>query len=155
MPASSPLPGADVIRVDPDRPPAARWPGRARPATGLGDAVELRSLDIDAVDDHDAYDFIRLPSAIVSPPAMHAGLPRLLSALKRGGWIILNAPGHDGNDLSNAIAAWRVAREGGDPRGPDELVRHLAEIGYGDPHRVRPEITPPLAIVAARRPECE
>jgi len=117
---------------------------------GVAGRVELRLQSVADLADRDRFDLAWLPTMFIPPAAVFAGLPRLLAALRPGGWLVLACVSSGRDELSDAVAAWRVARDGGTAVPVDELVRHLSETGYADVRRLP---GPPGAptIMGARR----
>ncbi|MFI6321423.1 SAM-dependent methyltransferase [Nonomuraea sp. NPDC050556] len=122
-------------------------------AAGVADRATVIHGDVSQLDELDSFDSVRMPSTLTAPEVMCAALPRILRALRPGGWLTVQAPAYDGDELSNAIARWRVIRDGGTPDTPSEIAEELRTIGYTDVHQVTPPFPLPLAMIAARRPQ--
>lgn len=103
---------------------------------GVSERVELRLQSVADLDERDRYDMAWLPTMFIAPAAASAALPRLLAALRRGGWLVLAGISYQGSDLSDAITAWRVTRDGGTAVPIEELVGELREAGFAEVRRL-------------------
>lgn len=117
---------------------------------GVAGRVELRLQSVAELDDRERYDMAWLPAMFIPPAAVYAGLPRLLAALRPGGWLVLAAVTSGRDAFSDAVTAWRVARDGGTAVPVDEMVRRLRETGFVDVRRLPVPPGAP-AILGARR----
>ncbi len=122
---------------------------------GHAERVELRLQDVTELPDQDAYDLAWLPVTAVTPEATAASLPRILRALRPGGWLVSAAVvyGHrpGAAETREAAAQWRVTCDHGTPWSAEELSRRLAAAGYRDVRRISPHPRT-MAFVAARAP---
>lgn len=117
---------------------------------GVAERVELRLQSVAELDDRERYDMAWLPTMFIPPPAVYAGLPRLLAALRPGGWLVLAAVTSGRDEFSDAVAAWRVARDGGTAVPVDDMARRLRETGFVDVRRLSLPPGAP-AMLGARR----
>jgi hypothetical protein len=118
---------------------------------GLAERVQLRCQGVEELEDEEAFDLAWLPLPFIPPAAVREGLPRVLRALRPGGWLLLPAaavePGAGGE-----IARWQVHVFGGTLLSDHERTELLRAAGFESP---APVSTPPGALpplVAARRP---
>src|SRR5436309_875829 len=80
--------------------------GAAGAPPDLLDRIELRAQGVEQLADQRAFDLAWLPTMFVPDRAVAPGCARLLTALKPGGWVLVNAlkPGID----AQTAALWRL-----------------------------------------------
>ncbi len=108
---------------------------------GLADRISLRCQDVAALGDVDAYDLAYLPAYFVPEDAVTAALPRLLTALRPGGWLVVGAHPEAESPLGRAVWAWRQAGSGACAWDAPETIRRLQAAGF---HQVRTVVLHPL-----------
>ncbi|KAB2340125.1 SAM-dependent methyltransferase [Actinomadura rudentiformis] len=119
---------------------------------GVRDRVDLRLQDVAELADTAAYDLAWLPLGVLAPHATAQALPRILAALRPGGWLI-SATVLAGTDqpgsVREAVLRWRMARRAITPWTPAELAARLTATGF---HSVTQIATPQnaMGLVAAQ-----
>ncbi|MGP3954403.1 SAM-dependent methyltransferase [Nonomuraea sp. 3N208] len=116
---------------------------------GVAERVELRLQIVADLDDRDRYDMAWVPTIFIPSAAVFAALPRLLAALRRGGWLVLGGVRYEGDEFSDAITGWRVIRDGGTAAPADDLIERLREAGFDDVRRLPVPPGAP-AVIGAR-----
>jgi len=107
-----------------------------------GTRVELRHQDIADLVDENCFDLAWLPAPFVSEPALLSGVPRIVSALRPGGLLMVGHGDSAGTDLQKAITRFKTAFYGGMALDGPSAVRLLEEHGLTS---VRTLATPPGA----------
>lgn len=116
----------------------------------LGERVCVRCEDVAELDEHDAYDLAWLAADHVGPQDLAVAARRVLRATRPGGWIVLN--GHGGPDeLRDALARLRTARDGGTLLRPDEAEALLVDAGWCEVASLPPGLLPAIRMTAGRR----
>lgn len=123
-------PRAEVVGLEPHR--TAREIGTSRiAAEGLADRVALRDERLERLGERAAYDLAFLPQPFLSPEAVSAGLPRVLRALRPGGWLIVLT--HDLDSTSSLVDAARRFRAriwGGGAITAERIGAELQQLGF-------------------------
>ena len=143
------VPGANVVGIDP-LPRAIELAAATLARHGLAGRIELRCQGVQALEDDQVFDLAWLPLPFIPAAAVHEGLPRVLRALRPGGWLLL--PGSTFQPgAKDEIARWQVHLTGGTMLSDGERGELLQAAGFESP---TPLNTPPGAppILAARRP---
>lgn len=143
------VPRARVVGIDP-LPRAIELAATTVARHDLAERVELRCQGVEALEDNEAFDLVWLPLPFIPFAAAREGLPRVLRALRPGGWLLLPGstfePGATGE-----IARWQVHLAGGALLSDGERGELLQAVGFGSPTPLKmPPGAPP--ILAARRP---
>lgn len=107
-----------------------------------GSRVELREQDVADLVDESRFDLAWLPAPFVPEPALVAGIPRLVRALRPGGLLMVGHGDFAGSDLQNAITRFKTAFYGGTALDAASAVRLLEDNGLTS---VRTLGTPPGA----------
>jgi SAM-dependent methyltransferase len=144
------VPGARVVGIDP-LPRAIELATATVAGHGLAERVRLRCQGVEELEDEEAFDLAWLPLPFIPPAAVREGLPRVLRALRPGGWLLLPAAAVEPG-ASGEIARWQVHVFGGTLLSDHERTELLRAAGFESP---APLSTPPGALpplVAARRP---
>jgi predicted O-methyltransferase YrrM len=76
---------------------------------GLADRVELRRQDVATLAEVHAFDLAYLPAHFVAVAAVEAALPRIMVALRPGGWLVVPVRQGDGTELAATVTAWTYA----------------------------------------------
>lgn len=126
--------------------------GRQRLAAHpAAERVELRQQSVADLDERDAYDLAWLPAPFVPEEALRAGMIRVATALRPGGWVML---GHgklsQEAGLQQALTRFKTVVYGGTPLDDEAAVALLAGNGLVD---ARTLPTPPgaPAVTVARK----
>ena len=142
--------GPGVVGIDP-LPRAIELAAATLARHGLAERIELRCQGVQALEDDQVFDLAWLPLPFIPPAAVREGLPRVLRALRPGGWLLLPASTFEPG-ASGEIARWQVHLIGGTLLSDHERTELLRAAGFESP---TPLSTPPGAlppILAARRP---
>ena len=120
-------------------------------AAGLEDRVELRHVDVAALDVVDAFCLAWLPAPFLPAPALMAGIHRVAVALVPGGWVVVGHGKFDEDPAANAITRFQTAAFGGTALDDGEAQRLLVDAGF---ERVSTLPTPPGSpgVTVGRRP---
>ncbi|MGY1616737.1 SAM-dependent methyltransferase [Geodermatophilus sp. SYSU D00691] len=117
---------------------------------GLSARISLRHQDVAALSEVEAYDLVYLPAYFVPEHAVVTALPRIHTALRPGGWLVVAAHPAAESPLGRAVWAWRQA--GGDACAWDasETVRRLRAAGLQQVHTVVFHPLVPALVVGVR-----
>jgi SAM-dependent methyltransferase len=133
-------PNAEARRIGRDRVAAA----------GLAGRIAFHDRGVEDLDARDRYDLALMPQPFLHPGAFEAGLRRVRTALRPGGWMLvlaLDVPVDD--PLAAAAARMRARLWGGGAASAEELTARLGAAGL---EGVRAD--PPVGgyrMLAARR----
>ncbi|MEU4740908.1 class I SAM-dependent methyltransferase [Actinosynnema sp. NPDC023658] len=97
---------------------------------GVAGRVHLRRQDVATLVDVEAYDLAWLPTRFVPAAAVEVALPRLLVALRPGGWLLASVARSAQDDLGRAVRTWQLALTGGAPWTADEVADRLTTAGF-------------------------
>ena len=89
--------------------------GLARQAIAVsevGGRVTVRKQDVANFADDAGFDLAWLPAPFVAGPALQAGLPRVVAALRPGGWLIVGHGRFGGTPIDDAAACELLRRTG-------------------------------------------
>ena len=92
--------------------------GLARQAIAASDAgarVTVRKQDLADFADDGGFDLAWLPAPFIARPALHAGLPRVVAALRPGGWLIVGHGKSGGTTAEDALIRLKTLAYGGTP----------------------------------------
>lgn len=129
---------------------AAGIGSRRLASAGLADRVGYRLQSVQQLDHYDAFDLAVVPQPFLSPQSFERGLPRVLEALRPGGWLVvlaLDTP--DEEPLAAAARRFRARLWGGGAIPPQDLLARLRTEGFLSAH-----MHPPVGayrMFAARR----
>lgn len=117
---------------------------------GLDSRITLRHEKVEALDEDSVYEMAWLPQMFLPDEVLSAALPRLLRAIKPGGWLLTAAMSPPAADLAGALARLRNTLFGGRSRNAEALQKLLVDAGFA---RVLPVPTPNPAMqpVVAQR----
>ena len=90
--------------------------GLARQAIAASDAgarVTVRKQDMADFADDAGFDLAWLPAPFIAEPALHAGLPRVVAALRPGGWLIVGHGKFGGTPTEDALTRLKTLAYGG------------------------------------------
>ena len=149
--ATSVWPGVTVVGIDRWEPSLVRARANVTHA-GLDDRVTLREQDLTDLDDVDQYDLAWVPTFFLTEPVLTKALPRLLQALRPGGWVALGRFDTPADPVADATAALRTIRGGGFALDSKYAVELLDQAGFTSVHAA-PRVGPaPLELVLGRKP---
>ena len=144
------VPGARVVGIDP-LPRAIELAAATVASHGLAERVQLRCQGVEELTDEEAFDLAWLPLPFIPPAAVREGLPRVLRALRPGGWLLLPAAAVEPG-ASGEIARWQVHMFGGTLLSDHERTELLRAAGFESPTPLSTPPGPLPPLVAARRP---
>jgi len=90
--------------------------GLARQAIAVSDVgarVTVRKQDVADFADDAGFDLAWLPAPFVAGPALHGGLPRVVAALRPGGWLIVGHSKFGGTPTQDALTRLKTLAWGG------------------------------------------
>jgi 3-oxoadipate enol-lactonase len=105
---------------------------RAAADAGCADRVELRRLDVAALSDVAAYDLAWLPTAFLPEAAVRSALPRLLTALRPGGCLVVALRVASDLPVVQAIETLGARLTGGSALTADEVTPLLLAAGFDE-----------------------
>jgi len=126
-----------------------------RELAGAGEVagrVSVRRLDVAELAEQAAYDLVWLPAPFLTETALSAALPRLIDALRPGGWIVAGTNPAAEDALRLAVARWTAVLHGGNAYDTDRMTATLTSSGLREIQRFPTAAGGPV-LVAARRPE--
>lgn len=117
---------------------------------GLNDRIELRTQSVAHLEDESCFDLAWLPQPFLAPDVMTAALPRVRTALRPGGWLIVvlhpaTRPGVPGAFDDLLATVW-----GGGTVHVGRVTRNLTSAGFSEVAQVTVPL--PASVVVARRP---
>jgi len=92
--------------------------GLARQAIAVsevGGRVTVRKQDVANFADDAGFDLAWLPAPFFAEPALHVGLPRIVAALRPGGWLIVGHGQFGGTPAEDALTRLKTLAYGGTP----------------------------------------
>ena len=92
--------------------------GLARQAIAVsevGGRVTVRKQDVANFADDAGFDLAWLPAPFFAEPALHVGLPRIVAALRPGGWLIVGHGKFGGTPAEDALTRLKTLAYGGTP----------------------------------------
>jgi len=84
-------------------------------ASDVADRVTVRKQDVAGFADDTGFDLAYLPAPFIPPAAMHAGLPRVVAALRPGGWLFIARGKTGGTPAEDALTRLKSLVYGGTP----------------------------------------
>jgi Methyltransferase domain len=120
-------------------------------ASDVADRVTVRKQDVAGFTDDTGFDVAYLPAPFISPAAMHAGLPRVVAALRPGGWLFIARGKMGGTPAEDALTRLKTLVYGGTPLDDSEASDLLSGAGLTE---VRTAPTPAGApgVTIGRKP---
>jgi SAM-dependent methyltransferase len=121
-------------------------------AAGLAGRVTVRRADVTSLDEVGSYDCAWFPTFFVREPVLDAAVPRLVRALRPGGWLVLGRMAPPPDPVAQAASALRTMRGGGADFAAPRLVSALAAAGCVSAG-VLPRTGPaPMQFIIGQRP---
>jgi len=111
-------------------------------ASDVAARVTVRKEDIAALADDTGFDLAYLPAPFVARPAVDAGLPRVVAALRPGGWLFVAHGRMGGTAAEDALTTLKTLVYGGTPLDEAAAGQLLRSAGLTS---VRLAPTPPAA----------
>jgi len=103
--------GIDVL----DRALALALARRNIAASDVADRVTVRKQDVAGFAGDTGFDLTYLPAPFIPPAAKHAGLPRVVAALRPGGWLFIAHGKMGGTPAEDALTRLKTLVYGGTP----------------------------------------
>ena len=108
-------------------------------ASDVAARVAVRKQDVAGFTDDTGFDLAYLPAPFVPRPALQAGLPRVVAALRPGGWLFVAHGKFGGTPAEDALTRLKTLVYGGTPLDEAEASDKLRNAGLTS---VRPVPTP-------------
>jgi trans-aconitate methyltransferase len=122
------FPGLRVVGVD-TFPRALELARVTIDEAGMADRIEVRRQDVAALEERDVFCLGWLPAPFIPRAAIDAGLPRMVSALVPGGWLVVGHGKFGDRGLSNALTRLQTVAFGGTALNGDEAQDLLRGVG--------------------------
>jgi hypothetical protein len=120
-------------------------------ASDVAARVTVREQDIAAFADDTGFDLAYIPAPFVARPAFDAGLPRVVAALRPGGWLFVAHGRMGGTAAEDALTTLKTLVYGGTPldqAAAGELLRNAGLTSV----RLGPTPPPAPAITIGQKP---
>ncbi|MFJ7495156.1 methyltransferase [Streptomyces sp. NPDC097727] len=144
------LPHAEVVGIDVmERVLGLAAAELANAQADVAGRVTLRHLDVAGLAERAAYDLAWLPAPFLSTNALTAAVPRLIDALRPGGWLVVGTNPAVADPLRQAVTGWNAVRNGGNSLDTDRMVEMLTAAGSVDV-RTFPTVPGGPVLVAAQ-----
>ena len=149
--AANVWPAATVVGIDVWEPALDRARNNVKEA-GLDDRITLRNQSVVALDDLDTYDCAWVPTFFLSEDALADGLPKIVDALRPGGWIVLGRFEPVPDPLAQATTALRTVRSGGCTIDAERSIDLLSNVGCTSVRDLEHGAPMPMGFVIGQRP---
>ncbi|SEO91895.1 class I SAM-dependent methyltransferase [Actinacidiphila rubida] len=144
------LPGTEVVGIDiVDRVLDLARKELADAGPDAARRITLRHQDVSEVTERDAYDLVWLPAPFLAEGALTAAVPRLVDALRPGGWIVVGTNPAATDPLRRAVSGWNAVRNGGNSYDTERMTEILTAAGLTEAQRF-PTVPGGPVLVAAR-----
>ena len=120
-------------------------------AAGLSDRIEVREQGGQEVPENDTFDLAWVPSLFIPPHALRAIVPRVLGALRPGGWVLVAMANPGTDPVGAAFSRVRTVMWGGPVLAPSDAERMLTDAGFVGAMTLPSPPGSPAAMVAAQR----
>ena len=146
------FPSLQAVGLDPWKPALAEARSNVE-AAQLGHRISLRDSGVEELADDSAFDLVHLPILFLSTEHASRGLRRVRTALKPGGWVVLQLLATSGSGLTPAVLRLCCVLWGGDASmTPTRAERMLTDADYEDVRTFPAQPGLPLRYVVGRRP---
>ena len=116
-------------------------------ASDVGARVMVRKQDVAGFADDAGFDLAWLPAPFIAEPALHAGLPRVVAALRPGGWLIVGHGKFGGSPAGDALTRLKTLAYGGTPIDDAAAYQLLRKAGLTSVRTVpTPAAAPAITI---------
>jgi SAM-dependent methyltransferase len=116
-------------------------------ASNAAARVAVRRQDVASFADDAGFDLVYLPAPFVPRPALQTGLPRVIAALRPGGWVFVASGKFDGSPAEDALTRLKTLVYGGTPLDEAEATSMLRSAGLTSIHPVStPKGAPAITI---------
>jgi SAM-dependent methyltransferase len=143
-------PGIHIVGLD-VLPAALEIAGTQIAVAEMRDTIELRLQSVAAMTDENAFDLAWMPQMFIARDELEAGLARVRTALRPGGWLILALAGDSNGGRVDAYHALLATTLGGGPMAVQEGTELLQRYRYSSVIRSEALHPQPL-LLAQRRP---
>jgi protein-L-isoaspartate O-methyltransferase len=113
--------------------------------------VTVRKQDVAEFADDAGFDLAWVPAPFIPPPALHAGLPRVVAALHPGGWLMLGHGKSGGTPVQDALTRLKTIAYGGTPLDEAAACHLLRDAGLSSVRTVPTPAGAP-AITIGQKP---
>ncbi|WP_234586173.1 cyclopropane-fatty-acyl-phospholipid synthase family protein [Micromonospora sp. MH99] len=145
------LPRASVVGIDVLQRALDLARGELAAAPDVADRISLRRQDVAEVAEPGGYDLVWLPAPFLPQQTLTVALPRLVQALRPGGWLVAGTNPPAADPLRAAVGRWNAVRNGGNDFDADRMAQVLAGAGLVDVRRF-PTVPGGPVLVAAHHP---
>jgi methyltransferase family protein len=149
--AASIWPDATVTGIDVWGPSLDRARANVKEAA-LDERITLRNQDVRDLDDVDAFDCAWVPTFFLPSAALRAALPRVVAAVRPGGWIVLGRLDAPPDPLARATHGFATVRDGGGELASEHAIELLAAEGCCEVRVLPRPGSVPLELVIGQRP---
>jgi predicted O-methyltransferase YrrM len=119
---------------------------------GLDDRITLRNQDVSALDDVDAYDCVWVPTFFIPEAALLAALPKIVTALRPGGWVVLGRFDPAPDPIAQATSTLRTVRSGGTVLDAKRSIDLLDDVGCTSVRDLEHHFPAPMGFVIGQKP---
>lgn len=146
------FPSLRAVGLDPWAPALAEARGNVETAQ-LGHRISLRDGGVEELADDSAFDLAHVPVLFLSAEHAGRGLRGVRTALKPGGWVLLQVLGAPGHNLTSAVLRLCGVLWGGEGRMTPGLAEQMLVDAEYEDVRTFPALPGlPLRYVVGRRP---
>jgi predicted O-methyltransferase YrrM len=143
-------PEATITGIDVWGPSLDRARANVKQAA-LDERITLRNQDVRDLDDIDAFDCAWVPTFFLPSAVLRAALPRVVAAVRPGGWIVLGRLDAPPDALARATHGFATIRHGGDELESTQAIELLAAEGCRDVRVLPRPGAVPLELVVGQR----
>lgn len=119
-------------------------------ASGVGDRVRLRLLDVCDLDDR--CDLIWLPGPFLPATVVPTALSAARRCLEPGGWVAFGVYGGPPDAIGQSLADLRTIRSGGHPWTVGDAINTLSSAGFADAGEIDRTWTAPVRLIVGQQP---
>ncbi|HEV2252320.1 MAG TPA: class I SAM-dependent methyltransferase [Streptosporangiaceae bacterium] len=98
-------------------------------ASDVADRVTVRKQDVAGFTDPAGFDLAWLPAPFIPQQALQAGLPRVIAALRPGGWLMVGHGKFGGTPVQDALTRLKTVIYGGTPLDEATACQVLRDAG--------------------------
>jgi SAM-dependent methyltransferase len=142
------FPGIHIVGLD-VLPAALEIAGTQIAVAGMRDTIELRLQSVADMIDQTSFDIAWVPQMFISREELEAGLARVWTALRPGGWIILALAGGGDRGRIDAYHALLATTLGGGPMTVAEGTELLYRRGFSS--LIRSDVLHEQPLLLAQR----
>jgi hypothetical protein len=112
--------------------------------------VSVRKQDVAKFADDDGFDLAWIPAPFIPETAFRTGLPRVVAALRPGGWLVIGHGKFCGRRLDDALDRFKTIAFGGTPLDDTETQRALTEQGLTEVRTLPTPLGAPAITIGCR-----